>query len=250
MAMQEPQDRQRQQPRRLRVATLLLAGAAAALVLPRHAVTYFVGAGPSSALNLRASAREDSSVTMYLKSGRWSGGRPNPMEIMRRRQQNPQLNNLRDMYYILFCRSKKVKQWKPINIISGSEAAKTFKNIGENEVVKALGGDKLAKFNIVKAIGMQLYQKKDEVNEQACKMHPMLKYTAEIEYGYKEIRDNNEFNDEPYKFLQNENVSLVPPEAELRNLIDDAVEAGSGAGENIAKVGDNIKGFFSSGASR
>merc|ERR1712100_457030 len=107
------------------------------------------------------------------------------------------------MYYILFVRSKKVKQWKPINIISGSEAAKTFKNIGENQVVKALGGDKLAKFNIVKAIGMNLYQKKEEVNEQALKMHPALKYANVLEYGYKEILDNAQFNEDPYVSLQN-----------------------------------------------
>eukprot|EP00929_Paragymnodinium_shiwhaense_P068979 TRINITY_DN347_c0_g2_i1.p1 TRINITY_DN347_c0_g2~~TRINITY_DN347_c0_g2_i1.p1 ORF type:complete len:274 (+),score=69.58 TRINITY_DN347_c0_g2_i1:100-822(+) len=231
------------QPPRVRVATLALVGVVAAA-----AVTTFVGGNWMNS-NQRM-AREDSPVTMYLKSGRWSNGRPNTNEIQRRRVQNPQLNNMRDMYYILFARSKKVKQWKPINIISGSEAAKTFKNIGENQVVKALGGDKFAKGQIVKAIGMNLYQKKEEVNEQATKMHATLKYATELEYGYKEILNNTKFNDKPFSFLDNVNVSVVPPEAELRSLLDDAGDAVGNAGSSISKVGDNIKGFFSSGQGR
>jgi len=198
-----------------------------------------------SLLAARDSPERAGKVVMHLKSGRWNGGVPNKQEIERRRVQTPQVNNMKDQYFIIWVRSQMVRQWHPINIISGSEAAKTLKNVKESSVAKAVGGDKLADYQIVRAIGMQLYEQKDEVKKQAVNMHPSLSYAKNFEYGYKEILNNTKFNDNPGEDMQQVNISLIPPEAELRNLLDDAGDAFKGASDGVAKVGDNIKGFLS-----
>jgi len=163
-----------------------------------------------------------------------------------RRATYPKLTNMKDQYFIIWTRSNRVKQWQPINIISGSEAAKNLKKVTENDIAKAVGVSGLAEGQIVKAIGMSLYEKKDEVEKEAKKMHPRLNYATELTYGFKEITNNTNFNKNPGPFLQPSNISIIPPEAELRNLLDEAKDFTDKAGANFAKVGDNVKGFFSS----
>lgn len=186
-----------------------------------------------------------SGVTMQIKARRWSNGIPDKAEIARRRVTFPSLNNMKDQYFILWIRSQRVKYWFPINIISGSEAAKNLKGFKENDVAKAVGADRLADYQLVRAIGMNIYGQADEVNKQALQMHPRLKYAKVLQYGYKEIPNNTEFNENPSKFLGLENISTIPPEAELRNVLDDAGDAVSRAGSTITKASDNIKGFLS-----
>lgn len=173
---------------------------------------------------------------------------PNQQEIQRRKMQLPSLNNMKDQYFILFVRSSKVKNWYPLNIISGSEAAKTLKNVKDNSIAQAVGGDKLANYQMERAIGMNIYGNKDEVKKQSLNMHPNLRFASELEYGYKEITNNTKFNDNPRFFMMLDNISSIPPEEELRNLLDDAGDAVKNAGDSISKVGDNIKGFFGSGS--
>lgn len=163
--------------------------------------------------------------------------------------QLPTLNNMKDQYYILFVRSVKVRSWYPLNIISGSEAAKTLKNVKDNQLAQAVGGDRLAKYQMERAIGMQIYGNKDEVKKQSLNMHSNLRFASDLQYGYKEILNNTKFNDNPREFMMLDNITTLPPEEELRNLLDDAGEAVQSAGDSISKVGDNIKGFFSSGSS-
>lgn len=195
---------------------------------------------------LRASSLDMAGgVAMEVKSGRWSAGMPNVGEISRRKVTMPSLQNLKDQYFIVWVRSKMIKQWYPFNIISGAEAAKQLKSVAKNDIAKAVGVDKLADFQVVKAIGMSLYKQKDEVKKQALKMHPSLQYAAEVEYGYKEILNNTEFNKNPNPFMQSVNISKIPPEDELRNLLDDAADAAGKVGESITKASDNVKGFFS-----
>eukprot|EP00401_Gymnodinium_catenatum_P069815 CAMPEP_0117499152 /NCGR_PEP_ID=MMETSP0784-20121206/22093_1 /TAXON_ID=39447 /ORGANISM="" /LENGTH=154 /DNA_ID=CAMNT_0005294281 /DNA_START=19 /DNA_END=483 /DNA_ORIENTATION=- len=153
---------------------------------------------------------------------------------------------MKDQYFIIWVRSNRIRQWYPMNIISGSEASKTLKNVKENKLAQAVGGDRLADYQIVKAIGMSLYQQKDEVVKQAINMHPRLKFAAGLEYGYKEIVDNAQFNENPANAMTQVNISMIPPEEELRNLLDDAGDAFSKAGSALSSIGDNIKGFFGS----
>merc|ERR1740138_548645 len=94
---------------------------------------------------------------------------------------------------------------------------------------------------------MNLYKQKDEVEKQAVNMHQKLKHASEIEYGFKEILNNTEFNENPGPFMSLVNITLIPPEKELRTVFDDAGDAVSEAGSSISKVGDNIKGFFGQG---
>jgi len=74
---------------------------------------------------LRSSTTDDSAVVMQIKSGRWQAGMPNNQEIARRRVSFPSLSNMKDQYFILWVRSSKIRFWHPLNIVSGSEAAKT-----------------------------------------------------------------------------------------------------------------------------
>lgn len=193
----------------------------------------------------RASSDVASGVAMRIKARRWEGGSPNHREIAMRRQKTPSLSNMKDQYFILWARSPRVKQWYPINIVSGSEAAKNLNSAKDNNIAKAVGADKLLEGQLVKAIGMNLYNQKDEVKKQAIQMHPQLKHAAEIQYGYKEIWNNTNFNDDPGPFLLLKNISLIPPEEELRNLLDDAGDVITNASSAISQAGDNIKGFFS-----
>jgi len=194
---------------------------------------------------LRSSTTDDSAVVMQIKSGRWQAGMPNNQEIARRRVSFPSLSNMKDQYFILWVRSSKIRFWHPLNIVSGSEAAKNLKNLANSDVAKAVGGDKLADYQVVKAIGMNLYKDKENVQKQALQMHPKLNWAKDLEYGYKEISNNTEFNKNPGPFLSLVNISAIPPEDELRNLLDDAGDAIGDAGTKISKVGDNVKGFFS-----
>eukprot|EP00930_Biecheleria_cincta_P048843 TRINITY_DN340_c0_g1_i1.p1 TRINITY_DN340_c0_g1~~TRINITY_DN340_c0_g1_i1.p1 ORF type:complete len:268 (-),score=47.79 TRINITY_DN340_c0_g1_i1:81-839(-) len=186
----------------------------------------------------------ESAVSMGIRSRRWSGGRPNMAEINREKMQSPSLNNVKDQYFILYARSPKIKHWYAINIVSGSEAAKNLKGATNNDLAKAVGVDKLAQGQVVKALGMSMYKQNDEVMKNAREMHPPLNYASKLQYGYKEILNNTEFNKNPVPFLQLTNISLIPPEEELRNILDDAGDKLSEAGTNLAKVGDNVKGFL------
>lgn len=247
-------------------SVVILAGAFAALVAvwrrsspdATGATDTFVGGSPQPLVSVKPRAQvlqslkpaapgRGEAVAMHVKSGRWQGGMPNVQEIERRRMQSPQVNNMKDQYFIIWIRSMKVKQWFPINIISGSEAAKTLKNVKDSSIAKAIGGDRLADYQIVRAIGMQLYKDNEDVKKQALTMHPVLKYAKEFQYGYKEIQNNTKFNDNPSDDMMLVNISIIPPEEELRNLLDDAGDAVEKAGSAVSKVGDNIKGFFGSG---
>eukprot|EP00913_Durusdinium_trenchii_P034942 g32685.t1 len=95
-------------------------------------------------------------VTMNVRSRNWNCGRPNRALIKARRMKMPSINNLKDQYFIIYVRSPKVKQWCPMNIVSGSEALKTLKGATDNQVAKTLGADKFAEGQIVKAVGMTL----------------------------------------------------------------------------------------------
>jgi len=234
----------RGRPLRAASVVVILGGVAATLAaLAAAGGVSFCGGGPPQP---RAGVpTAPSGVAMQGKSGRWTGGRPNLGEIARRKMQFPSLNNLKDQYFILWVRSQKVKQWYPLNIISGSEAAKNLKNVGQNEVAKAVGINRLADYQVVRAIGMNLYKQEDEAKKQALNMHKQLQHAKELQWGYKEILNNTQFNDNPSKFLQMTNISMIPPEKELRNLLDDAGDAIGNAGTSITEASDNIKGFFS-----
>merc|ERR1711879_473043 len=148
-------------------------------------------------------------------------------------------------YFILWVRSQKIKRWYPINIISGAEAAKSLKNVAKNDIAKALGADKLAEAQIVRAIGMNMYSQKDEVMEAAIGMHPALKFAKDIQFGYKEILNNTDFNEQPFSYMNNIDIKLVPPEEELRNILDEAGDAAAGVQKSFSETTENVKGFFS-----
>eukprot|EP00439_Symbiodinium_sp_Y106_P081571 s1194_g20.t1 len=182
----------------------------------------FVG---SASPTLREAPDVESSVTMGTRARMWQAGRPNKAMIRSRKGKMPSLNNMKDQYFIVYARSPKIKEWKPLNIVSGSEAMKTLKSATDNRIAKTVGADKLAEGQVVKGIGMQLYKQKDEIFDQAKQMHPGLSYTQEIQFGFKEIKNNTQFNDNPGSFMDMRGIELIPPEEELRNLLDAAGEA-------------------------
>merc|ERR1712039_631801 len=102
-----------------------------------------------------------SGVAMRVRSTKWRGGMPNVAEIARRKVSFPSLNNMKDQYFILWARSKKVRNWCPVNIVSGSEAAKNLKGVAKNDIAKAVGFDSLADYQVVRAIGLNLYKQID-----------------------------------------------------------------------------------------
>merc|ERR1719265_1799996 len=136
-----------------------------------------------------------------------------------RKVQMPSLNNMKDQYFVLFVRSIKVRSWYPLNIISGADAIKTLKGLKDNAFAKALGGDRLADYQMKRAIGMNIYGNEDNVKKEALKMHTNLKYASALEYGFKEITNNTEFNENCRPWMLPNNVTNVPPEEELRNLL-------------------------------
>merc|ERR1712039_1049136 len=164
----------------------------------------------------------------------------------RMKQQMPTVSNMKDVYYILWVRSPRVKQWYAINIVSGTEASKSLKEFTDNDVAKAVGANKLADYQIVRALGMNIYGQKEEVTKQAIQMHPGLKYAKELQFGYKEIVNNTAFNNKPVDIMNSNNISLIPPEEELKNILDQAGDAFNSTSTAVTKVGDNIKGFLGS----
>lgn len=185
-------------------------------------------------------------ITMGTRSRMWTAGRPNKAMIKARGARMPSLNNLKDQYFIIYARSPIVKQWCPMNIVSGSEALKTLKGATDNQIAKTLGADKFAEGQIVKAVGMNLYKQRDEITDQAKQMHKGLRFSGDLQFGYKEIMNNTIFNENPGQFMDMSGITLIPPEEELRNLLDAAGETIGEATEKVSKVGDNIKGFFGS----
>jgi len=183
-------------------------------------------------------------VAMNLKSRTWSQGIPNKGMMMQKKFQMPSVSNMKDSYYVLWVRSKKVKQWKAINIVSGTEAQKGLKDATDNDLAKAVGADKLADSQIVRALGMNIYGQKEEVTKQAIQMHPSLKFASELQFGYKEIQNNTAFNEKPDELMNTLNISVIPPEEELKNIIDKAGETINATATSVSKVGDNIKGFL------
>jgi hypothetical protein len=187
-----------------------------------------------------------SAVAMRTKSRIREGGVPNQKKLAQRKMNFPSLNNLKDQYFILWARSKKVKNWYPVNIISGSEAAKNLKSAADNDLAKAVSLDRLANYQVERALGLNLYKQGDEAKKQAIKMHKPLEHAKEMQWGYKEILNNTDFNKNPGPSLALVNISIIPPEEELRNVLDDAADAASSAGDNFAKATDQVKGFFGS----
>mmetsp|Transcript_31019 Transcript_31019/g.70961 ORF Transcript_31019/g.70961 Transcript_31019/m.70961 type:complete len:249 (+) Transcript_31019:65-811(+) len=226
--------------------SLLLLGSVVAVVRYTF-LEAFVGSS-SQPLSRDISERFDSKVALGPRSRKWTQGTPNPILIMqekRMQQGMPTLSNAKDQYYIMYARSAKVRQWFAFNIISAADIIKNLKDFAKNnDFVNALGGGKFAEDQAVKAIGMQLYKEQDSILESVRNMHSALNSAKEVEWGYKEIMDNEEFNENPMDFLNLVNVTKIPPEQELRNVLDDAGDALSGAGQAISTVPDKVKGLF------
>lgn len=175
-----------------------------------------------------------------------AGATFNGNTLMQWRMKPPSVPNLKDRYFILWVRSTVTRQWKPFNLVSDTQLGKTLETVQKNEVAKAIGVSKLAGDQMVKQIGMSIYKDLPGVKKTVLEMHPTLATTKELQFGYKEIPDNEKFNKEPFKILGSlNNVTIIPPEKELRNLLDDAGEAISSSTGAISKASDNVKSFFS-----
>jgi len=156
----------------------------------------------------------------------------------------PSVQNLKDQYFILFVRSVKVNMWYPINIVSGTEAAKGLQGVKENAVAKAVGIDRLLDNQVIRTLGSSIYKQKDEVIKQARSFHKALKGTDDYMWGYKEIMNNTKFNEKPTELYEMNGILIIPPEEELRNILDTVADASKTTSEAVAKVGDGIKGFL------
>lgn len=178
-------------------------------------------------------------------------GRENPYEQQRQemlKNPKPEINNMKDQHYILFVRSMKVKEWLPLNIISGSELVKTMKGVKDNDIAKTIGADKIADGQIIKAIGMSIYNNADDAKKQAIKVHEKLKSAKVLQFGFREISNNAKFNEDPWPFAKPRNVTLIPPEAELKNVMDKAAESMTNMSKGLTTVGDSIKNLFTTNA--
>jgi len=180
------------------------------------------------------------------KSKYYYGG-PDLMQLNRDQAQLPTVPNLKGQYFVIQIRSKTTKVWYPLNVIDGKDAAQFLKNVEESDIAKAVGADKLAKSQEVKAIGGSLYSQKAEIFDQAKKMYSALKYTKDedFQFGYKEVADNEKFNDDPMMDMSARGVSVIPPEEDLRDIRDDIGDAASAAQTGISKISDNVKDAFS-----
>mmetsp|Transcript_27280 Transcript_27280/g.50047 ORF Transcript_27280/g.50047 Transcript_27280/m.50047 type:complete len:248 (-) Transcript_27280:50-793(-) len=243
-AMSASQCRPRTSTRRPFRALLLLGSILAVLRL--SLLEAFVGS--SQPLSRVLSERFDSKVALGPKAREWAQGTPNPMLIMNKQrmsQGSPSLQNTKDQYFIMYARSAKVKQWMAFNIISGAEIIKNLKEFTKNnEFIDALGGGRFADWQAQRAIGMQVYKEQDQILESVRNMHAPIRVAKEVEWGYKEIDDNEAFNKDPTKYLGLKNVTKIPPEKELRNVLDDAGDAVSSAASSISSVPDKVKGLF------
>jgi len=161
-----------------------------------------------------------------------------------RKQKRIQVDNLDEDYYIIYLRSKAVRKWFPINIISGQDAAKNVKKATDNVVAKTVGLDEFANQKLIDELAKQLYKSKDEVWEQAQSMHTVLKHCTSYEFGYKMIQDNDKFNEDPSGAFDSKNITAFKSEEELRSVVDDASDTLKNTQESVAKVSDNIKGFL------
>jgi len=183
------------------------------------------------------------------KTNKWADpdrpdGVPQPRLVQFRKQKRAEVDNLDEDYYIIFARSKIIRKWHPINIISGQEAAKNIKKATDNVVAKTVGFDEFANSKLIDELAKSIYKNKDEVWEQATKFHPTLKYCTNYEFGYKLIEDNEKFNEDPGSALNGMNITAFKSEAELRSVVDDASDTLKSTQESVTKVSDNIKGFL------
>lgn len=166
------------------------------------------------------------------------------------RQKPMKVPNVKEKYYILWTRSSKIKRWYPFNLISGDQLLKMAKGAEDNEIAQKVGLASLAQGQIIKRIGMQIYEKMDDTKKEVLKMHPVLTSAEGLQFGFREIDDNEAFNENAHTFFLTSNITLIPPESELRNIIDDAGTAITKTKDVLSEAGENLKGFFSSFSSR
>mmetsp|Transcript_51585 Transcript_51585/g.122741 ORF Transcript_51585/g.122741 Transcript_51585/m.122741 type:complete len:249 (+) Transcript_51585:54-800(+) len=226
------------------VRRVILAGTIIATFFRFACLNAFVG---GSRLPLQPTQEVDSKVAMGTRARRWNMGYPNPALTANRGGGGLPEIPLKDQYYIVYVRSKKIKQWLPFNLVNTADIVKGLKEFAaNNEFVKALGGERFAEGQATRALGMQVYKEKDDLLKRVREMHAGKIRAAgdEVEWGYKEISDNAKFNEDPTDFFLLQNITTIPPEKELRNVLDDVGDAAAGAGSALSDVSDKVKGMF------
>eukprot|EP00441_Pelagodinium_beii_P017283 CAMPEP_0197661860 /NCGR_PEP_ID=MMETSP1338-20131121/51713_1 /TAXON_ID=43686 ORGANISM="Pelagodinium beii, Strain RCC1491" /NCGR_SAMPLE_ID=MMETSP1338 /ASSEMBLY_ACC=CAM_ASM_000754 /LENGTH=237 /DNA_ID=CAMNT_0043239501 /DNA_START=111 /DNA_END=824 /DNA_ORIENTATION=+ len=171
-------------------------------------------------------------------------GVPNPQLKAARKMRPPQLENMDEEYWLIYIRSKKLKAWKPINVVSGAETAKQLKKTMDNDLARAVGADGFAEEQMVNGLAKQIYKGKDEMIKSASEMHTDLRWAKEFEFGYKKVLDNVKFNKDPYEEFKIVNVTAFKSEEEVRNVFDEASDAATKTQETVSNVGASLKGFL------
>lgn len=227
-------------------AGLLFCGSGAARLLPEVRVRNPVAMNTIN-YERRNNIGADGGYSKKSKPKNKAGGTMSGAALQNWRMKPPSVPNTKDRYFLLWARSATVREWKPFNLVSGNQLGKTLESVKENSVAQAVGVSGLAAGQIVKQLGMNIYKNLADVRKQCLEMHPDLGLTKkDLEFGFKEIPDNEQFNKEPFQAMRfRNNITSIPPESELRNLLDDASDAISSTPGLVTQASDNVKNFFS-----
>ncbi|EIE24190.1 hypothetical protein COCSUDRAFT_53257 [Coccomyxa subellipsoidea C-169] len=115
--------------------------------------------------------------------------------------------------FVLFIRAVKFPQWYPLSVVKGGSAANIIVRAMESEFGRLLYGKTL-----IRNIGTVVYQDRRKIENMVKRSLPMMKNFKDFEFGFK-IRDKTRPND--WYFA--ENVTIIPPESELRGTVADQV---------------------------
>lgn len=130
--------------------------------------------------------------------------------------------------FVIFIRMANVYLWYPISIVAGGTTAKIMVAAKDNFLGKYIYKDTLAR-NLAAVI----YKDEKEVQKTALRQHRILRSATEFRYGYKLVEGTN-----VRAALATNDVIELPPESELKTVVDKVKDFFGEAKESFGKLTD------------
>ncbi|XP_078440832.1 multidrug resistance protein [Wolffia australiana] len=155
------------------------------------------------------------------------------MQRQFQRQAPPPLPKIEDdgnPRFVIFIRTDKVYLWYPLSVVTGGTTAKIMVAAKDSFIGKYIYKDTIAR-NLAAVI----YRDEKSLQKTAFKQFRVLRSATSFRYGYKLVENNN-----LRAALATSDVIELPPEEELKTVVDKVKDFFGDAGKNAKEAFGSI----------
>lgn len=140
----------------------------------------------------------------------------------------PKLEDDGNPKFVIFIRTSNVSLWYPLSVITGGTTAKIMVAAKDNFLGKYIYKD-----TITRNIAAVIYRDEKEIQKSAIRQYRVLRSATSFRYGYKLVENNN-----VRAALTSTDVIELPPQEELKTVLDKVKDFFGGAKESFGKLTD------------